>query len=136
MSERLEDPLVPISWGELFDKISILEIKIERLPSESARKNVAAQLAHLRGSRKVLASSEELTQLESALKAVNLRLWEIEDEIRALEARKSFGEDFIRTARSVYINNDERGRIKRAIDALLGSGMAEEKAYTPYNRER
>lgn len=129
----MADPVVPVSWGELLDKISILEIKRERLESAAARTSVGHQLGLLERARAGLAAPPSgLAALESALKAVNLRLWEIEDEIRAMEARQTFDAQFIAAARAVYRNNDERGRIKRAIDELLRSDLAEQKQYTSY----
>lgn len=131
----MADPVVPISWGELLDKISILEIKRERLDSGAARASVAAQLALLERAREGLGKPPAgLAALQTALKAVNLKLWDIEDEIRAKEARQTFDEEFVALARAVYHNNDERGRIKRAIDELLRSDMTEQKQYSSYER--
>jgi hypothetical protein len=117
----------------LFDKLAILEIKSERLTGEGALANVRAERAQLAGvADPVAAGNEALAELRAGLKRVNETLWEIEDEIRACEARKDFGERFIALARSVYITNDERGRIKRDINTLLGSELFEEKQYTAY----
>lgn len=126
-------PLVPISWGELFDKIAILEIKSERVTAEAALANVRAELAKLTAiAAPTAANGEALAELRAGLKRVNETLWEIEDSIRACEAGKDFGERFVALARSVYITNDERGRIKRDINTLLGSELFEEKQYTAY----
>lgn len=126
-------PRVPVSWGELVDKISILEIKVERLRAPDAVANARRELALLLA---VLAAGgalpDELGALRVALGAVNRRLWEIEDDIRAKEASQSFDAAFIALARAVYQTNDERSRIKRAINTLLGSGLVEEKQYVAY----
>jgi hypothetical protein len=126
-------PRVPVSWGELIDKITILEIKIERLPAPAARENVAHELTLLRA---VVAEQVEppsgLTGLRGELAAVNRRLWDIENEIRRKEAAQSFDAGFIELARAIYRTNDERSRIKRAINQLLGSELIEEKQYVGY----
>jgi hypothetical protein len=126
-------PLVPISWGELLDKIAILEIKSERLTAEAALANVRAELTQLMTvAAPVTTKAGTLVELRAALKRVNESLWQIEDEIRDCEAKQAFGERFVSLARSVYQTNDERGRIKRAINTLLGSELFEEKQYTSY----
>jgi hypothetical protein len=126
-------PRVPISWGELFDKLTILEIKSERLTGEAALANVRIELKELIAIADPIAvRNERLAELRSELKRVNTALWEIEDEIRDCEARTDFGERFVTLARSVYVTNDERGRIKRAINTLLDSALFEEKQYTAY----
>lgn len=127
----MADPLVSVSWGELFDKIAILEIKRRRLRAPAAVANVEAELAALYPAAGTAARAG-LTELRAALAAVNLRLWTIEDRIREKEAAGDFGADFVALARSVYRENDERGRIKRAINTLLGSGLVEEKQYSAY----
>jgi hypothetical protein len=123
-------PSVPVSWGELLDKITILEIKSERLRDPVALANSAHELALLRS---VLAEVAEappvLAALREELIAVNRRLWDIEDDLRRKEATKTFDAEFIELARAVYRNNDQRSRIKRAINELLGSGIVEEKQY-------
>ena len=126
-------PLIPISWGELIDKIVILEIKVERLKSESARDNVRRELEEL----SVIAGDVEkqhakITALKTDLKRTNETLWQIEDDIREKESQKSFDDEFVALARAVYRTNDERGRIKREINALLKSDVTEEKQYSRY----
>jgi hypothetical protein len=122
---------VPISWGELIDKITILEIKVERLRAPAARQNAAHELALLRAE---LAADMPpgLAALRGELAALNRRLWETEDAIRGKEAAQAFDAAFIELARAVYRCNDERGRIKRAINELLGSEIIEEKQYVGY----
>jgi hypothetical protein len=127
------DPVVPVSWGELLDKVAILEIKRQRLRVAEAVANTEAELAALQPALAVLDPPPAgLRELRAALTAVNLRLWTIEDRLREKEAAADFGEEFIALARSVYRENDERGRIKRAISELLGSRLTEEKQYAAY----
>jgi hypothetical protein len=120
---------VPVSWGELLDKISILEIKTKRLRTAGARANAARELALL---RPLAVGLTGITALESALLAVNTRLWRIEDMIREKEAAGDFGPGFVALARAVYRENDERGRIKSAINRTLRSTLVEEKQYSAY----
>jgi Family of unknown function (DUF6165) len=124
-------PRVPVSWGELLDKISILEIKVERLSSAASRQNAAHELTLLRAE---LAKDVPpgLAPLRAKLVEVNRRLWETEDAIRRKEAAQAFDAEFIALARAVYGGNDERSRIKRAINELLGSEIIEEKQYVGY----
>jgi len=123
-------PHVPTSWGELLDKITILEIKVARLPTPAARANAEKELALL---KEIAAPAlAETAALATKLKALNERLWEIEDRIREHERAGNFDTAFIALARSVYQTNDERGRIKREINLALGSGLIEEKSYKPY----
>ena len=124
---------VAIAPGELIDKITILEIKLERIKEPAKLENIRREmeiLAHTRADG--LAESEELDGLTQELKDVNERLWQIEDDIRACEAAGDFGPRFIELARAVYINNDQRARAKRDINVLLGSDIIEEKSYQPY----
>ncbi len=123
-------PLVPMSWGELLDKITILEIKTIRLPTDESRANAEKELALLRELAAPVA--EQAAPLAARLKAVNGELWEIEDRIREHERAGKFDDGFIALARSVYRTNDERGRIKRQINLALGSALTEEKSYQPY----
>jgi hypothetical protein len=126
-------PVVPVSWGELLDKVTILEIKSERLSSEAARDNVRRELAQLRVfSDEAESLHPDIAALKHQLRQVNETLWQIEDDIREKEAKKSFDAQFIALARAVYRNNDERGRIKQKINALLKSDIAEEKQYSRY----
>jgi len=129
----MADPVVPVSWGELLDKIAILEIKRERLRSPEAVANTERELAALGPALTVLRTPPlGLAELRAALAAVNQRLWTIEDQIREKDATGDFGSGFVALARSVYRENDERVRIKQAINALLGSGLVEEKQYGRY----
>ena len=123
-------PHVPASWGEVIDKITILEIKVARLPDEAARANAARELQLLGTiAAPVMA---QIAEMAARLKALNEALWEIEDRIRDHERSGDFGSSFVELARAVYRRNDERGRVKREINLALGSGLVEEKSYRPY----
>ena len=126
-------PKIPISWGELFDKITILQIKNENLTSESALENVEREFKQL-GSilTKNFPSNADAQQFEEELRHINQKLWDIEDKIREKEKHKSFDDEFIQLARSVYITNDESSRIKRRINETFGSELVEEKSYSDY----
>ena len=127
-------PIIQVSWGELIDKMTILEIKEQRLKSTEALANVRRELATLVNvAQDILMQRSDLACIKKELKSVNEALWDIEDQIRAKEAAKSFDQQFIDLARSVYLNNDKRGNLKRQISALLDSELVEEKQYTPYS---
>lgn len=125
-------PMVPISWGEVIDKITILEIKVARLPGEEARANASKELELLREIAGPAMDHGELFALAAKLKLLNETLWDIEDRIRDHERTQIFDSTFIALARSVYRQNDERGRVKRQINQAFGSGLVEEKSYRPY----
>jgi hypothetical protein len=120
-------PRVPVSWGELVDKITILQIKSERIAARDARANVARELISL--SRVAGDAIVRIAPLLDQLRAVNEELWEIEDKIREREAEGDFGQRFVQLARSVYKKNDLRAAIKRRINEALGSELVEEKSY-------
>ena len=129
----MNSPQVPISWGELFDKITILQIKLENLTSKNALENVEQELIKLQSILTQNGSKTmETIRLEGELRRTNQQLWGIEDKIRDKERANSFDDEFIQLARSVYITNDERSRIKRKINDLLGSELVEEKSYAEY----
>ena len=129
----MNSPQVPISWGELFDKITILQIKLENLTSKDALENVEREFIQLQSIFiKYFPESTEAKQLEEELKQINQQLWDIEDKIRDKERNRSFDDEFIQLARSVYIINDERSRIKRKINDVFGSEYVEEKSYPEY----
>lgn len=129
----MTSPRVPVSWGEVVDKLTILEIKSRHLTAQAALDNVQAELDMLLAvAREPLARNEQLAELKVQLRAVNQALWTIEDDIREKEARQEFDEGFIALARSVYRRNDERAAIKRRINDLLGSEIVEEKSYRDY----
>ena len=124
---------VDIAPGELIDRITILLIKSERMHDPAKLENVRMELDILSTNRdEALQPSEALQELTKKLKTVNEKLWVIEDDIRDCEATQDFGSSFIKLARAVYQNNDERARLKREINHLLGSQIIEEKSYKPY----
>ena len=124
---------VEISYGELIDKITILEIKAERMKNRSKLHNVQTELLVLNNIYyHDIPLTEEVKSLKKELKRVNERLWVIEDDIRLKEQNKEFDKEFIQLARLVYITNDHRGDIKREINEHLGSYLVEEKEYTKY----
>lgn len=125
-------PLIEVSWGELIDKATILELKAGRLDAPGVAGNVRRELAVLNETIGALPASAALDDLKRRLAAVNETLWDIEDEIRAKEAAGAFDQRFIELARAVYINNDRRAAIKREINLLLNSDLIEEKQYTTY----
>jgi hypothetical protein len=130
----MSDILVPISPGELLDKITILRIKAARITDGAKLANVRLELELLERTWRQAgaAAPPAVAAEESALQAVNERLWTIEDEIREREAAGSFDAEFIRLARNVYLCNDERAAIKKRINLALGSRIVEEKSYSDY----
>lgn len=126
---------IEVSYGELCDKITILEIKTERITDPAKRANVARELAGLNDVWASLAAARDndaVADARRALREVNEKLWVIEDDIRQQERERRFDDSFIALARAVYQVNDERARLKRRVDELLGSRLVEEKSYAPY----
>lgn len=121
---------VPVSIGELLDKITILEIKAERIADAAKRANVETELALLRERRDGLGLDAGIAAVVAELGAVNRRLWDVEDRLRALEHASDFGAEFVTLARSVYRENDHRAELKRRINQLSGSALVEEKSYS------
>ena len=129
----MSEILVPVSFGELLDKIAILQIKSERMTDPAKLANVRKELEALERTWMAHpAAGNDIVRLRAELKAVNERLWKIEDDIRDEERAQRFGEEFIRLARAVYFENDERARIKKDINVALGSAYVEEKSYQDY----
>ena len=125
--------LVPVSFGELLDKISILQIKSERMVDPAKLANVRNELSALeRTWMGHPAAGGDIARLRADLKSVNERLWVIEDDIRIKEKAQAFDAEFIELARSVYIEKDQRARIKKDINLALGSAYVEEKSYQDY----
>lgn len=125
--------LIEVGPGELIDKITILEIKAERITDPAKLKNVQHELDILtKAQREGMQDSEELRKLWQELKAINESLWVIEDDIRDCEARKDFGSKFIDLARAVYITNDKRAAVKKQINLLTGATIVEEKSYKEF----
>jgi hypothetical protein len=132
----MQDILVPVSPGELLDKITILRIKSARITDAAKLANVRLELGLLEKQwRASLPSGLDVAAEEKALEEVNAKLWDVEDLIRDLEAEKRFDARFVELARAVYINNDERAAIKKRINIRLGSTIVEEKSYKPYKAE-
>ena len=129
----MKEVLVPLSPGELLDKITILRIKVARIQEAAKLANVKLELSLLEQIwRDAGAAAHDVALDERALENVNERLWDIEDRIRDKEARQTFDRDFIELARAVYICNDERAAIKKHINQQLGSRLVEEKSYKQY----
>jgi len=124
---------VPVSVGEVVDKVTILEIKSQRISDESKLHNIRTELDQLRPlvSGGVF-DSDEVVALFDGLRQVNGELWDIEDDIRAEEAAGRFGERFIALARAVYVTNDRRAELKKKINLATGSALVEEKSYEDY----
>jgi hypothetical protein len=129
----MEPILAPITPGELLDKLTILAIKLERITDAAKRAQVNTEWAALEAVRaRAIPPSPELAELTAALRRVNEALWDVEDALRVCERDRDFGPRFIELARSVYHNNDERFRLKKRINELLGALFSEQKAYVEY----
>jgi hypothetical protein len=123
-------PRIRVSWGEVIDKISILEIKRERIVAKGVVANVEKELGLLRKIAEPVLGSKEIAELKSRLGAINRELWDVENFLRDKEAKGDFGAAFVALARSVYKKNDERMALKTKINLLLKSELVEEKSYT------
>ena len=128
---------VPVSFGEVLDKITILEIKSERIADPAKLKNVRLELDALSGTwDEAVPDQAMIAELREQLKAVNESLWVIEDDIRDQEATQDFGPRFIELARAVYVINDQRAKLKKDINLALGSRFVEEKSYQDYTAKK
>ena len=126
-------PQIPISLGELLDRITIPQIKLEHLTSKDALKYVEREFKQLQLTFiQPCPETIEVKLLEVELKKINQQLWDIEDKIRAKERTKSFDDEFIQLARKVYITNVERSRVKKKINDMFGSELVEEQSYVEY----
>jgi hypothetical protein len=125
----MDTPCVPTSWGDVIDKVTILEIKVARLPTEAARAHAANELKLLIQVAEPALARAEVANLTARLKAINVMLWEIESQIREHEHTAKFDGPFIALARAIYHQNDQRSAIKRELSLLLGSALIEEKSY-------
>jgi hypothetical protein len=132
MNEKLATPFVPISWGELIDKITILEIKELKISAINARENIKKELSYLLKISNLNTMPEEIQSLKTTLRDVNLKLWDVEDRIREKELAGQFDSIFIDLARSVYRLNDERAKTKQSINLMLCSELVEEKSYKDF----
>ena len=125
--------MIPVSWGELFDKLTILEIKKERISDKPKLTNISRELDELLAvSNAHELPDEPLNDLVAELRSINETLWDIEDDIRTCERMEDFSSSFIELARSVYKTNDKRAELKLRINRLLGSELVEEKSYKAY----
>ena len=130
MSNKLDKILAEISAGELFDKITILEIKKEKISNKEKLIDIEKELNSLNDTvEKFISDQSNISKYISDLKDINLKLWDIEDGKRAAEKEKKFDDKFIELARNVYKLNDERAKIKLAINTTLGSNIKEVKSY-------
>jgi len=133
MNNKSKKILSEISAGELLDKISILEIKLEKIKDKNDLFEINKEYKVLKEVKNLnIKSTNEIEQLFKEIKVVNLKLWNIEDKIRICEKNKDFGETFIDLARGVYLNNDQRAEIKSTINKRLGSNIKEIKQYVKY----
>lgn len=129
----MENFLVPVSPGEVLDKITILEIKSEQMQDPDKIANVRTELEQLNTCwADAVTENETIRSLRAQLKTVNQELWLIEDDIRDKERTRIFDEQFIELARSVYVTNDRRAQIKKELNVYLGAQLVEEKSYSPY----
>ena len=133
MNNKSKKILSEISIGELLDKISILEIKLNKIKDPNALIEINKEYKLLKKvQNENVESNKKISELYHSIKEINLTLWRIEDEIRICEKNKDFGKKFIELARGVYFNNDKRSKIKFEINQLLGSNIKEIKSYQKY----
>lgn len=125
----MKTPCVPISWGELVDKITILEIKLLKIFNNKSRDNIEKELKYLEEVADFKNMPEEIKDLKLELKTVNHKLWDVEDSIRDKDLLGEFDDTFLELARSVYRLNDLRARLKKSINLNLKSELVEEKSY-------
>ena len=123
--------LIEVSNGEIIDKLTILTIKLANIQEEQKLGNIRKEFDVMYNAAKEI-GIDETNDLYQQMLEINSKLWDIEDKIRDCECRKDFGEEFVKLARSVYITNDERSRIKREINLQTGSSLIEEKSYKGY----
>ena len=133
MTNKSKEILLEISAGELLDKISILEIKLEKIEDKNNRKEIKKEYKILKEiQNSSIKFDYKVKELFNSIKVINIKLWNIEDELRVCEKNKDFGENFIELAREVYFNNDKRSKIKSEINKRLGSNIREVKQYVNY----
>ena len=124
---------IPVSYGEVLDKITILEIKTEQIKDKNKLNNIKTELDLLNKTwHEFVSDNDEIIALKAELKKINQELWNIEDDIRIKENKKQFDDEFIQLARSVYVTNDKRADVKKQINLALGSTLVEEKSYQDY----
>ena len=130
--KKVTNPKVSVSLGEVFDKITILQIKKDKIKARNKLININKELNEIETVVEEHKNDKDILSFIKTLKNINLKLWEIEDKIRAKESLKEFDEDFIQLARSVYIVNDKRAEIKKEINLKTNSNLIEEKSYKKY----
>ena len=133
MINKAKKILSEISAGELLDKISILEIKLDKIKDKNSLEEINKEYKILKEVKNSnIKSTDKIDLLSKEIKKVNLNLWEVEDKIRIYETKKDFGQEFVDLARRVYFNNDKRAKIKSEINEILGSNIKEIKQYSNY----
>ena len=133
MTNKSKKILSEISAGELLDKISILEIKLEKIEDKNNREEIKKEYKILKEiQNSSIKFDDKIKELFNSIKVINIKLWNVEDELRICEKNKDFGENFIELAREVYFNNDKRAKIKSEINKILGSNIREVKQYVNY----
>ena len=133
MSNKSKKILTEISAGELLDKISILEIKLEKIKDKNSQEEIKKEYKILKEIQNSSIKYEDrIKNLINSIKEVNIKLWDAEDKLRICEKNKYFGKSFIELAREIYFNNDKRSKIKSEINKILGSNIKEIKQYVKY----
>ena len=133
MRNKSKKILSEISGGELLDKISILEIKLQKIKDKNNLEEVNKEYKILKNAQDShITTTDKINELFKEIKRVNINLWEIEDKLRICEKNKDFGKNFTELARGVYLNNDKRSKIKLEINKILGSNIREIKQYVNY----
>ena len=133
MNNESKKILSEISAGELLDKISILEIKLEKIEDKNNREEIKKEYKILKEiQNSSIKFDDKIKELFNSIKVINIKLWNVEDELRICEKNKDFGKNFIELAREVYLNNDKRSKIKSEINKILGSNIKEVKQYVNY----
>jgi len=133
MSNKSKKILTEISAGELLDKISILEIKLEKIKDKNSQEEIKKEYKILKEIQNSSIKYEDrIKNLINSIKEVNIKLWDAEDKLRICEKNKDFGKSFIELAREIYFNNDKRSKIKSEINKILGSNIKEVKQYVKY----
>ena len=133
MTDKSKKILSEVSAGELLDKISILEIKLNKIRNKNDLNFIKKEYDILKKTQDTFVKADdEIISLFNMLKDINLKLWDIEDKLRICEKNKDFNKEFIKLAREVYLTNDKRANIKLKINTILGSGIREIKQYIKY----
>ena len=133
MINKSKKILTEISAGELLDKISILEIKLEKIKDKTNQEEINKEYKILKEvQNSSIKFDDKIKELFNSIKMINIKLWNVEDELRVCEKNKDFGKNFIELAREVYLNNDKRSKIKSEMNKILGSNIREVKQYANY----